>query len=473
MIDDRTFERQFADRMEAERGSAPLPDSFYDDFRRRASGTRQRPRWLALIKEPPMRIDTRPAVGSPTIRIAAVLAATVLLAIALVAAGVAGSRLLAADAIIVVDQSGSGTTTTITEALAQAEDGDSIVVRPGIYEESIVIDKNVTLDGEGDSAEIVIRVPEDAPALPEDRAPLCRMGCTGRTAGLYGVWVTADAATLTDLTILGQPTTTAIFVDGDRPTLERLITDIEGDPVNSAFTAARVGLGVDLGSAALVRDITHEGWLAVDRGASPVIEASRLLDTCISVWGEGTAAVFRNNTISACPNGFAFNVEHGSSPRIEENDISGGLDGFSAIYVGAGSANATQAVIDGNRIHGASDSTAAILVEAGGTANIWANEFYENGTAVHINEGAASILRNDIHDNGTGIWLSTGSAATITDNEIASNTMGLDLRNRDPIALSGNTVCDNETNLRVPPDAAPPDIQANDICSDDPAETTE
>ena len=41
-----------------------------------------RPRWLALIKEPPMRIHARIAVGSPTVRLAAIVAASVILALA-------------------------------------------------------------------------------------------------------------------------------------------------------------------------------------------------------------------------------------------------------------------------------------------------------------------------------------------------------------------------------------------------------
>ena len=55
---------------------------------------RQRPRWLALIKERPMRLDTKVAVGSPTVRLASIMAISVALILAAAAAVVAGASLL-------------------------------------------------------------------------------------------------------------------------------------------------------------------------------------------------------------------------------------------------------------------------------------------------------------------------------------------------------------------------------------------
>ena len=138
MNDDRSLEQRFADAMHAEHGSARLPSAFTDEFRSRASDTRQRPRWLALIKENPMRSGSTLTVGSPTAQGAAVLLASLLLAVALVAIGVAGSRLLAADGATVVDQSGDGDFTTIAAAVAAAVDGDEISVRPGTYDEAAI-----------------------------------------------------------------------------------------------------------------------------------------------------------------------------------------------------------------------------------------------------------------------------------------------------------------------------------------------
>ena len=50
---------------------------------------------------------------------------------------------------IKVDQSGGGDYLSIQEGINNAYDDDIITVAPGIYEESVVIDKNLTLIGSG------------------------------------------------------------------------------------------------------------------------------------------------------------------------------------------------------------------------------------------------------------------------------------------------------------------------------------
>lgn len=57
---------------------------------------------------------------------------------------------------IIVDQDGSGDYTTITDAIAGANNGDSIIVHCGIYEETnIIIDKTIELLGENSSSTII------------------------------------------------------------------------------------------------------------------------------------------------------------------------------------------------------------------------------------------------------------------------------------------------------------------------------
>lgn len=62
-------------------GVGPPSDAFYDGLLTRAGRTRQRPRWLAMLKEPPMRYRSRVAFGSPTARVAALAAVTMLVTI--------------------------------------------------------------------------------------------------------------------------------------------------------------------------------------------------------------------------------------------------------------------------------------------------------------------------------------------------------------------------------------------------------
>ncbi len=57
----------------------------------------------------------------------------------------------------VVDPMGRADHVTISEAIAAADSGDRILVRPGLYQESLVIDKPVEIIGDGETEDIVIQ----------------------------------------------------------------------------------------------------------------------------------------------------------------------------------------------------------------------------------------------------------------------------------------------------------------------------
>ena len=89
MNDDARFERLFADGLH-ELAPRRAPDRVRTTIRAQTGETRPRARWLALIKEPTMRTNNRLAVGSPTVRVAAIMAATLLAAMMIIGAGIAG-----------------------------------------------------------------------------------------------------------------------------------------------------------------------------------------------------------------------------------------------------------------------------------------------------------------------------------------------------------------------------------------------
>jgi outer membrane protein assembly factor BamB len=72
------------------------PDRLRRDVFTSIDRVRPRPRWLALIKESPMRVSSRVAVGSPTYRLAVIVALTLLLSVAASAGVLAGAALLQA-----------------------------------------------------------------------------------------------------------------------------------------------------------------------------------------------------------------------------------------------------------------------------------------------------------------------------------------------------------------------------------------
>ncbi|MCY7417811.1 MAG: hypothetical protein LH650_04815 [Chloroflexi bacterium] len=90
---DRSFERRVTTAY-AEVAPTREPDGLFLSIVSTTSRTRPRPRWLALMKEPPMRMHSRVAAGSPTFRLVTIFALNLALVPALAGAVVAGASLL-------------------------------------------------------------------------------------------------------------------------------------------------------------------------------------------------------------------------------------------------------------------------------------------------------------------------------------------------------------------------------------------
>jgi Tol biopolymer transport system component len=92
------FDRFVADQFAQTSGEVP-PARLADDVLIQARRMRPLPRWLATIKEPPMRISSRVAVGSPMARIAAFVISLIILSALTVGGVIGGASLLAAPAV--------------------------------------------------------------------------------------------------------------------------------------------------------------------------------------------------------------------------------------------------------------------------------------------------------------------------------------------------------------------------------------
>jgi hypothetical protein len=82
------------ERLLAETPISRAPDRLRGDIASVTSRKRQRPPWLTSLKEPPMRYRSQLVVGSPTLRLAAVVAVSAVLMLALAGAVIAGASLL-------------------------------------------------------------------------------------------------------------------------------------------------------------------------------------------------------------------------------------------------------------------------------------------------------------------------------------------------------------------------------------------
>ena len=109
------------ERLLAETPTSRAPDRLRDDIAYTTSRQRQRPPWLATLKEPPMRYRSQLVVGSPALRLTAVLAVAAALLVALAGAVIAGASLLPSPVPVAPVQNG---------LIAFSSDGDIWVTDP-------------------------------------------------------------------------------------------------------------------------------------------------------------------------------------------------------------------------------------------------------------------------------------------------------------------------------------------------------
>ncbi len=453
MNEQTDFERLVADQL-ASVGTGMPPESAITETIARAGGTRRLPEWLAYLKEPPMRTNSHLAVGSPTVRVVAIMAATMLLALALAAAGAGAQRLLAADDPIVVAQDGSGDYTTIAEAVVAAVDGDEIVIRPGTYVEAVTVEADIALTGDGAVDEIVVTAPDDGPTSDIsnsggdwDREP-------------YALLLLDTEATLSGFTLRGAGAT--VIASGGSPVLSGLHVDGVGRAHELGSGSTGNSMVITGGSTATVRGITitDGGPIGVFDLSEPLIEANTLRGGPYIWGGYGDGAVIRGNTIDGSL-AQAIYVGDPASPTIEGNTITNpGEDGLT---IGDGS----PAVLD-NTISGAG---VGVSVYGSSEPTISGNSLADNRIAISWSGGDGGLVEQNTVSGGKAGIIVGGGSPVVRDNTVEGvEARGIVvLRAASPV-LSGNTSCGNGENLFVVDGAMPEDDGTNQICEDAQAE---
>jgi F-box protein 11 len=380
-------------------------------------------------------------------------------------------KALSAGATIVVVADGSGQYRTIGKAVEAAEDGDTIVVKPGIYRESVVIAKDITLRGEGDRDEIIIEVPAELPGLVVPRVELP-----------FAIRLDDSSATVSNLTFRGPAS--AIDVRGGSPRIENVTIIDVGIPARdqSVFETRPVGLSVDGESAATVMgSVLQRSDIMVLGASRPVIRNNRFVEATIQVLG-----LLRYGSINAAgitdePDTEAENVlfsdalivgnvfrdpwtailiSEGATARIEDNDIVGAKTTATVLkYAGPGTTVRRNVISDGGM---------AIMVVEGESISIDANEIVDNETGITITGSDATLLENMVSGNEVGVVIiptEDGASPTLQRNTIEGNGRGLAIMAGTSPVLSDNVVCDNETNVVVV-EGATVTLEGNQICAE-------
>ena len=444
------FERLVAGHI-AEEGATPPSDAFYDELFSRAGGSGQRPEWLALIKEPPMRTNNHLAVGSPTVRVMAILVATMLLALALAVAGAGAQQLLASNGPIVVAADGSGDFATIGEAVAAADDGDLVKVRPGTYVEAVVIDGDISLEGDGEREDVIIRAPDDGPEW-DTKFPFI-----GDKP--YAVVLAGSDASVSGLTLSVEDS--RLCLDGGTATVTDMLFDEVGTPPASAGTAIARAIVVTGGADADIVDNEFVGGTGINVFEYSVARIEGNHFVVGGIYGDyGDGTTIRDNIFSeAAPMAIRFGEPADvlvEGNRIEDREVAiNTINGLGP------------AVIRGNDIRGA--EMTAISADSS-TGQVIDNVIADSNLGISWSGDGGLVAGNTINGGATGIIVGAGTS-TVRDNSVKGATnRGMSVYPSAVTGLSGNTLCGNAINLDVRDEAEVMDDGTNEVCEDAPAE---
>ena len=353
----------------------------------------------------------------------------------------------------VVDPFHRGDFTTISEAVKTARPGDRILVRPGLYTESLVIDKPLEILGDGPAADIEVHV-RDAHVVVF-RANVSRIAnLTLRQAGGEGTWYGVDIGQgrleLEGCDITSRSGACVAIHGGADPRLRRntihdgqksgvLVWDQglgileDNDITANALAGVQIGTG---GNPTLRRNTIHDGkstgvlvWdqglgilednditanaaagVEIRTGGNPTLRRNTIHDgksTGVLVWDQGLG-ILEDNDITA--NALAgVQIGTGGNPTLRRNTIHDGKStGVLVLDQGLG-------ILEDNDI--TAYALAGVQIKTGGNPTLRRNRINRNEyVAVWIYQHGKGVFEdNDLTGNKRGAWdIAAGSKRSVT-----------------------------------------------------------
>jgi len=298
-----------------------------------------------------------------------------------------------------------GPYTTLASAISVANAGDRVLVRPGIYEEGLVMDKPLEIIGQGKRDEILI----DA-------------------AGTNALAFRTTLGRVTNLTLrqFGGGDYFAVDIGQGRLTLENC--RIES---NSLAGIAIHGDGADpIIRNNLIHRCRQSGVVVFDNGRG-TLEENDIADNavCGVVIRAGGNPVLRGNQIHDNRQG-GVQTERGALGRIEENDI------FKNQCEGIVIKDQGNPFVRLNTIY--KNTKAGIYVYDQGQGTLEGNEIHDNqnsGVAIRT-QGNPIVQRNRItKNNGKGVWCNNNAMGAVENNDLRGNNFGAFWKSDDSTTL--------------------------------------
>jgi parallel beta-helix repeat protein len=283
---------------------------------------------------------------------------------------------------IVVSMMGQGQFTTIQEALRRAASGAQIVLLPGVYRESVVLDKPLEIVGDGPREEIVL-TSDDGPCLymKADYAVVSGVMCRSLSTENVGVYIKQGQLMLEDCTVTSQSRFACIMVEdaGAQPIIRRC--RIQSSPSVGLLFARQAGGLVEQCDI----DNHSRSCIVIQEGASPTIRQCRINDSGgygVCVWHNGRGTLDDNDICRSTRAGVS--IKSGGAPVLRNNSIGEGQ--ASGVVVAADSFG----TLVNNRIQG--NALAGVEIRAGGNPTLRDNQIRDNSYGVYVRGGGLGTL---------------------------------------------------------------------------------
>lgn len=318
-------------------------------------------------------------------------------------------------AAVLVSADGRGDYESINAALKATAPGARLLVRPGVYNESVRLDRQVEIVGDGPREKIIVRA-DDSSCLLMDTYRARVAGLTLRGAApFFAVDIPRGRLLLEDCD-LSSDTLSCVGVHG-----REAAPLIRGCRIHNA---ADSGLYFFDGAAGVVEGCEVSGsanvGVAVTGRASPAVRRSKIYggaDAGIVVWKEGDCLVEGCEIYGNRRAGLG--VSEGGratvrSCRIYKGDNSG-------VFVHDGG----DATLEGCDIFGHRE--AEVAVETEGRLRALRCQIHDGlDSGVFVRRGGQALIQEcDIRGNGgAGIKVAEGGAASVSGSDLSANRLG-------------------------------------------------
>ena len=338
---------------------------------------------------------------------------------------------------IVVDGLYRGDYSNLTEALSAAKPGTRILIRPGYYKESILINKPVEIVGDGEKYEVIIE--------SGDGHTLVFQSSMGRIANLTlrqtdetnqsCVDIRQGKLDLEGCDITSQGDACVAIHDGADPRLRN----------NRIHHGKEVGILIYNNGKGTLEDndifANEKSAVHIASGSNPTLRRNLIHHGKyggVSVYDNGKGTLEDNNIFSNTHAGvFIFD---GADPTLRRNRIYDGKESGIFVYDNG------KGTLEDNDIF--ANEKSGVIIKAGGDPTLRRNRIHKckrHGISIEDN-GKGTLEDNDIFANEkSGVLIGTGSNPTLRRNHIhGCKSYGVNFSNNGHGILEENFIFNNE-----------------------------